>query len=245
MMFMSNSRVVADRDASWTTYDMPNVGEAQAPRESTKGEFVSLQLSSCAQTTFVPLLGGPETSATFEGQAEPSLEEKTDLTEKEAYDKGFAQGEKDGYELGETRALKTIEKIEGLLDDMVRLKSGLVRQYEKDMLETVFTIAEKVVHTHLELDETTVKDTILAALDLVAEKREVTLKINPEDFEYVEKLRPELFSGHMQVKSIMITSDPAVTRGGCRLETSNGDVDATIESQLKIIQQSLKEAYME
>jgi flagellar biosynthesis/type III secretory pathway protein FliH len=29
------------------------------------------------------------------------------------------------------------------------------------------------------------------------------------------------------------------------METSNGDVDATIESQLKIIQQSLKEAYME
>jgi len=245
MTFMSDSRVVADRDASWAAYDMPSVGEAQAPRESAKGEFVGLHLSSCAQTAFVPLLGGPEMPAAFEGHASPSLEEKTALTEKEAYDKGFAQGEKDGYELGETRARKITEKIEGVLDDMVNLKSGLVRQYEKDMLDTVFAIAEKVVHTHLGLNETAVKDNIVAALDFVAEKREVTLKVNPEDFEYVEKLRPELFSGHMQVKSIMITSDPAVTRGGCRLETSNGDVDATIESQLKIIQQSLKEAYME
>jgi len=124
------------------------------------------------------------------------------------------------------------------------LKSGLVKQYEKDILRAIFAISEKVIHTHLQLDETTVKDTILAALGLATEKREVTLKINPEDFEYVETLRPELFSRHMHVKAIMITSDPAVTRGGCRLETVSGDVDATIESQLEIIQQSLKEAYL-
>ena len=245
MTSLYDSQVAADRNASWAAYDMPTVGEAPASREGATGGFVSLQLSSGEQPAFTPLLGNPEQPLAFEGHATPSLEEKTTLTEKEAYDKGFAQGEKDGYEMGETRARKIIEKIESLLDDMVRLKSGLVRQYEKDMLDTIFAIAEKVVHTHVRLDETAVRDNILAALQLVAEKREVTLKINPEDFEYVQKLRPELFSGNMNVKSIMITSDPGVTRGGCRLETSSGDVDATIESQLDIIQQSLKDAYLE
>jgi len=244
-MSLSNSRVVADRDASWTAYDMPSVGAIQSPGKGSQGNFVSLQLSSGTQTAFVPLMGNPEMPIAAEEQTALSFEEQTALTEKQAYDQGFAQGEKDGYELGETRARKIIEKIESLHDEMTCLKSGLVREYEKDLLTTIFAIAEKVVHTHLTLNETAVKDNILAALDLVTEKREVTLKINPEDFEYVEKLRPELFSGNMQVKSIMITSDPAVTRGGCRMETSNGDVDATIESQLKIIQQSLKEAYME
>ena len=243
-MFLSDNQVAADRDASWAAYDMSSVGDIQSTRESGGGGFVSLQLSSGKQTAFIPLLGNSGKPGTGE-QPAPALEEHTDLTEKEGYDKGFAQGEKDGYELGETRARKIIEKIEGLLDEMVGLKSGLVRQYEKDMLATIFATAEKVVHTHVAMNDTAVKDNILAALELVAEKREVTLKINPEDFEYVEKLRPELFSSHTQIKSVMITSDPAVTRGGCRLETSNGDVDASIESQLKIIQQSLKEAYME
>jgi flagellar assembly protein FliH len=244
-MFLSDRRVVADQDAAWTAFDMPSVGEIQGSRDKGKGDFVSLQLSSGTQTAFVPLMGDSEQPIAAGKHAAPSLEEKTDLTEKEAYDQGFAQGEKDGYELGETRARKIIEKIESIFDEMGRLKSGLVREYEKDLLATIFAIAEKVVHTNLTLNETAIKDNILAALELVAEKREVTLKINPEDFEYVEKLRPELFSNNMQVKSIMITSDPAIARGGCRMETSNGDVDATIESQLKIIQQSLKEAYME
>ena len=244
-MFLSDSRVVADRDAIWTAYDMPSVGDSQPPREGGKGNFVALQLSSNTQAAFVPLMDKPKGPTAAAVHSAPSLEEKTALTEKEAYDQGFAQGEKDGYELGETRAGKIIEKIESLLDEMAHLRTGLVQAYEKDLLATIFSIAEKVVHTHLALNEAAVKDTILAALKLVAEKREVTLKINPEDFEYVEKLRPELFSANTHVKSIMITSDPGLTRGGCRLETSNGDVDATIESQLKIIQQSLKDAFME
>jgi flagellar assembly protein FliH len=244
-MSLSDGQAVADRDASWTAYDMPSVSAIQSSGEGNTGKFVSLQISPGTQAAFVPLMGNPDKPIAAEVHAAPSLEEQTALTEKQAYDQGFAQGEKDGYELGETRARKIIEKIESLYDEMTRLKSGLVRAYEKDLLTTIFAIAEKVVHTHLALDETAVKDNILAALDLVAEKRDVTVKINPEDFEYVEKLRPELFSKNKHIKSIMITSDPAVTRGGCRMETSNGDVDATIESQLKIIQQSLKEAYME
>ena len=174
-MSLSDSQIVADRDASWTAYDMPSVGAIQSPGVDGKGEFVSLQLSTGTQTAFVPLMGIPEKPIAAEEQTALSFEEQTALTEKQAYDQGFAQGEKDGYELGETRARKIIEKIESIFDEMGCLKSGLVREYEKDLLATIFAIAEKVVHTHLTLNETAVKDNILAALELVAEKREVTL----------------------------------------------------------------------
>ena len=243
MMSLSENLSAVDKGSSWVPYEMPPVDMARASRDNAEAGFVSLQLGQRNKAAFIPLLENKGNLAGVNAQATLPLEEKMALVEKEAYDKGFAQGEKDGYELGETRARKVVEKIENLLDDMVRLKSGVVRQYEKDMLATIFSIAEKVIHTHVQFDETAVKGTILAALDLTAEKREVTLKINPEDFEYVEKLRPELFSRHVNVKSIIITSDPAISRGGCRLETAGGDVDATVESQLEIIQQSLKEAY--
>jgi flagellar biosynthesis/type III secretory pathway protein FliH len=48
----------------------------------------------------------------------------------------------------------------------------------------------------------------------------------------------------MNVKSIVITSDPTIARGGCLLETPSGDVDASIETQLHSLYQSLKEAYL-
>jgi len=242
---MSDHCAVEGKEAPWTTYTLPSVEAAHAPREGKKEDFVSLQLVSGGQAEFVPLLGKSGKSVSTEELNAPALEEKMALIEKEAYEKGFAQGEKDGYELGEIRAGKVIEKIECLLDELTCLRSGLVKQYEKDMLGTIVAIAEKVIHAHLQLDETAVEDTILAALGLATGNREVTLLINPEDFEYVETLKPGLLSRHTNVKSIMITADPAIIRGGCRLETTSGDVDATIESQLEVIQQSLKDAFME
>ena len=42
-------------------------------------------------------------------------QEKASALEREAYEKGFAQGEKDGVELGQRKALKLLENIENLL----------------------------------------------------------------------------------------------------------------------------------
>lgn len=242
-MFLSNGASAIESGGQWTSYEMCPVDAAQAPKTHPEAGFVALKLAQGGQGGFVPLTNRPGAAAGAAQAVPPSPEEKTAQVEKDAYDQGFAQGERDGYELGEKRALKIVEKVEQLLEEMTRVKAELVRQYEKELLSVMAAICEKVVHTHVRLDATAVKNNILAALEMTAEKREVTIKINPEDFEYVEGLRPELFSGHGDVKSIMLTSDPAVARGGCRLETAGGDVDATLATQLDIIRRSLEEAY--
>jgi flagellar assembly protein FliH len=244
MMFLSKSMQTENRAVSWTDFEIPQTDTGPSCGKSKKGTFVSLQLAKKGQEVFIPLSGKDENDAGDTPQREPTSEEKMILLEKEAYDKGFAQGEKDGFELGETKATKVIENIDKLYDEMRQLKTSLVKQYEKDILETIFAISKKVIHTHMQFDETAVKNTIMAAINLASEKREITLRINPEDFELVEKLRPELFASHMNVKSIMITSDSTILRGGCLLETASGDVDASIETQLEILHQSLQEAYM-
>lgn len=241
---MSKNLLSVNDDVSWSKYEMPPVDAVRPPQISDTDSFVSLQGMKKNKAEFIPLGGKQADAGSSCNQSEPTIEEKIALLEKEAYDKGFAQGEKDGFELGEIKSKKVIENIENLLDDMTRLKGRLVKRYEKEILETIFTIAKKVIHTHMQIEESAVRDTILEALNLTTEKRDITLKINPDDFEYVENLRPELFSRHMNVKSIAITSDPTITRGGCLLETPSGDVDASIETQLDSLYQSLKDAYM-
>lgn len=172
-----------------------------------------------------------------------SHEERTSLIEKEAYEKGFAQGEKDGLELGETKARKLVENLDNLLGGIGDLKGGLVKQYEKEIIEMIFAITQKVIHTQLNFEEKAVRGPILSALELAAGKSEINLKLNPEDLDYVESLRPELFSKFQSLKTIMITSDPAIKRGGCKLESVSGDIDATIETQLEMIHKYLQEAY--
>ena len=243
-MFLSKNLLSANDGVSWSKYEMPPVDAVRPPQISDTNSFVSLQVIKEDKEEFTPLGGKREDARSSSNQSDLTFEDKMILLEKEAYDKGFAQGEKDGFEFGETKAKKVIENIENLLDDMTRLKGRLVKRYEKEILETVFAIAKKVIHTHMQIEESAVRNTILEVLNLTTEKRDITLKINPDDFEYVENLRPEIFSRHMNVKSIAITSDPTISRGGCFLETPSGDVDASIETQLDNLHQSLKDAYM-
>ena len=77
---------------------------------------------------------------------------------------------------------------------------------------------------------------------MAVEKSKIIFNVNPDDYDYVEKLRPKLFRDNKEIKSIVVTSDPAISRGGCLLETSRGNIDATIESKLEKIYQCFKES---
>jgi flagellar assembly protein FliH len=210
--------------------------------ETDKPDFISLQAGGEKKPDFIPL---EHSGDNYKKRKEAEdivkkAQEKGALLEREAYEKGFAQGEKDGLELGEKRGLKVVENIENFFIEMSNLKKEILKQYEKEILELIFAIAKKIIHHQITSDEKAVEDTVLEALRLAVEKSEITLRVNPEDFDYVERLRPDFFAKFEELKSIMVTSDPSITRGGCFLETAYGDLDARVETQLEKIYQSLE-----
>jgi flagellar assembly protein FliH len=170
------------------------------------------------------------------------MQEKISGIEQEAYEKGFAQGEKDGFEFGEKKSIKITENIENLFSEMVSLKHEVSKQYEREIIDLIFAVAEKIVHYEVRSKESVIRNAIFEALEAAVEKSKVVFNVNPDDYDYVEKLRPELFKQNKGLKSIVVTSDPAVSRGGCYLETPYGNIDATIESKLEKIYQCLQES---
>jgi flagellar assembly protein FliH len=232
---------------SWTVYEMEPFGSPAECREVHEAEFVSLQTGQKEEEAFIPLARG---GGAFRERGEAAhivskAHETAARIEQEAYEKGFTQGEKDGLELGEKKALKVMEHIDELLKGMTRLRGELVKQYERDIIELIFAIAKRVIHKAVQRNEEPIREIISKAIALAAEKSEVTIRINPEDFDFVERLRPEIFTKFSELKSINVTSDPSITRGGCLLEAPYGEVDARIETQLERIYQSLEGAYKE
>jgi flagellar assembly protein FliH len=211
--------------------------------EKDNSPFEYLQSTNALDSEFTPIAAGSEDQA--RGIAdENSIEDaqgKAALLEQEGYEKGFAQGEKDGLELGEKKAAKFVEKIENLFMQSIPLKDEIIKQHESQILDLIFAIAGKVVHHQIKIDESIVKDTILNALQLSVQKSKIVIRVNPKDYDFVEKLRPDLFTKFNEVKSIIVSSDQSISRGGCFLETPGGDVDARVEAQLEKISQSLEE----
>jgi flagellar assembly protein FliH len=233
----SQFKNLAQRDKSWAKYEM----------DSLEPEISSSHMGGKEVADFVPL---ENTTDQHKRRREiedirREAQENASALEREAYEKGFAQGEKDGVELGQRKALKLIENIENLLTSMDDLKQEILALYEREIVELVFAIAEKVIHRTIRSDDVAIKGTVLSALKLAAEKSKATLRVNPEDFDYVEELRPEFFAAVKELKALTVTSDPSITRGGCLLESPYGDVDARIETQLEKIHQCLEQVFAE
>jgi len=174
------------------------------------------------------------------GKWQKSMKEMEEKFLKEAreralgIEKGFAQGKKDGLELGR-RGLETmIDSLRRLLEGMGRLHRDLYEQYEQEMIRLVFAVTRKILQQDFLLPKEGVREILRRVFQYVHESRDIVIRLNPKDHQYLlghpEGLPFPWKRG--EGEGIKIVADPAITRGGCFLETSFGDIDATLENQL-------------
>jgi flagellar assembly protein FliH len=226
------------------SFDKPNPPSTPHPRRST---FEPSCAGSVDDDTvrFMSLFDDGGANREKAGRIIEESKKKASLIESEAYEKGFAQGEKDGLEMGAKKVEKILDRIHSTLEDMVVHRQDFIKRYEKEILHLICTIAEKVVRGTVKVDNQIVLKTILEAFNLAADRAEVTVRVNPEEVEYVKETRPEFFDRISELKSITIESDPSITSGGCFMETAFGNVDAHLETQLEQITRAVERAFEE
>ena len=76
-------------------------------------------------------------------------------------------------------------------------------------------------------------------LELAAGCAEVRLRMHPDDLALLGPQVEQLAAELARLGTAQIVPDPNVTRGGCRIETESGLVDATIPTQLDEIRRQL------
>lgn len=252
MSLYNNQETDINNGKSWKKYQPESFNSQSTIKENKDQAFVSLQTEDLEEANFVSYEeSGQKYKKTHMakdllGKAEDTLkasQDKASLIEQEAYEKGFAQGEIDGLEFGKKEAVKVIENIENLLKACQDIKKEIIRKYEKELLELVFVIAEKVINYKITSDEEIVKQTVLKALRLAPEKGDITIKVSSEDFDYMKSVKEDCATEFKGLKSIKLAPDLSVERGGCLLETPYGDIDARISTQLQKIFQSLEDVY--
>ncbi len=184
------------------------------------------QLESKTYTSSVPqFLKG------LEEKALKQVREKAYLIEKEAYEKGFAQGERDGLELGQKRLETIIQSVRNLFCEIERQRKEIYEAYEKEMVQLALSIGKKILHQEMEGRERLIAVTLKEAFQQVVDRSRVILHLHPMDYQYLLD-HPEEAPGILtELETIKLVKDPAISRGGCLLETPFGEIDATLEAQ--------------
>ncbi|MCP3901757.1 MAG: flagellar biosynthesis/type III secretory pathway protein, partial [Desulfobacteraceae bacterium] len=117
-------------------------------------------------------------------------------------------------------------------------------RYEEKIISLICSIAEKVVLARVEIDDEIVKETVMDALLALPEPEDIILSVSTEDYEYIEMVKEELFDFIKTLKSVSVISDTSVKRGGCRIETKEGSIEADIEEKLEKVFSSIRGAQL-
>lgn len=110
---------------------------------------------------------------------------------------------------------------------------------ESDTLELAFRIAERIVGREIELEPEVVRDMVANSLEHVRGKRNIVVRVNPEDVPELEKHRDEM-SRELEGASLYFEEDRNIERGGCLIETDTNRVDARLEVQLERLKEALE-----
>ncbi len=165
--------------------------------------------------------------------------------EQEAYEKGFAQGEKDGLELGQKRIDTVVQQVRNILLEMENQRESLYRVYEKEMLQLALAISRKILHHECQVNEDVITATLREVAKHIVDQRKILLRLNPADAQYIQSHPDKAVPVKKGRQGVELLKDPSITRGGCVVETAFGGIDATMETQFDQIVSLLWERFNE
>ena len=151
------------------------------------------------------------------------------------------EAKKEGYEEGLASAKNDIDDLKVKFTEFFNYKTEVYEKVSDCIFDVSMEIARKIINKQVETD----KEYIISMIKGVVEEihkteNKITLKVMPKDVEIVRDKIPEIFSGEYFEAKISVIPDNEIKEGGVIVETSNGLIDATLETQLSIIEKALK-----
>jgi flagellar assembly protein FliH len=160
--------------------------------------------------------------------------ERLAALEREAFTKGYAQGERAGLEAGGKRAEAMLRRVAQTIEELGGLRQTLIQETEREMVQLALTLARRVVHREVTLDPELAAALAHVALERLGTTTPATIRLNPEDYTVVAQ-----DGARWGGQTVTVVPDPSISRGGCLVDTAFGSVDATIERQFDELSRAL------
>lgn len=224
----------ADQVSSFELWDLPSfdVEGHHVPREEPEPE-----------SDPVPVEEPPE-----EPEVKPFTIEELEQIREEAYNDGFATGERDGFHSGQLKAQQEararleeqVARLESVMSHLMEPIRGQDGQIEDMLVDLVETMVRQVVQRELSTDSSHIRQVLngaLKALPMGADQ--IRIYLNPADFETVRAIRER------HEESWRLLEDDQLLPGGCRVEAEHSLVDASRETRLAQVIEQLHEQRLE
>lgn len=158
--------------------------------------------------------------------------------EREAYEQGFASGEKAGCEMGERQTAVLLERLGQLCAEIETARKAALDEIEAMVPGLAREIARKIILTELKVRPDIIGAIVKEAMRRIERTGKITVKINPALQELFMKLKPSLLETH---PNIVFDLDPSVTATGSVVIGAYEEVVTDIDEQLKNVIEDMED----
>lgn len=163
----------------------------------------------------------------------PVTAEELESIQKQAYNEGFALGQKEGHEKKE----QEIQESNASLKNIIKLLTEPLNELDDEVVEQLaqlsMIVAKQVVRRELHTDQGEIVSIVREAMNaLPSSTRKIILNIHPEDAELVRNAFSLSQQDETDEARWKVVEDPMISRGGCIISSENSRVDATVEARL-------------
>lgn len=176
------------------------------------------------------------TEAQEEGNQTPIPAIDLQLIHKKAFSEGVLEGRRQADEDFGTSA----DTLRAACEQLTQLHETILLNNISEMHSLVMEIAEKIIRHSIKEQSETIVATLKDAIHLAVKSEEFQIRVNPKDLETLKSKKKEIIDEISGLENIVLMADSTVDRGGCLLESVNCSIDATIGSQLQVIQETLQ-----
>ncbi|MDZ5601572.1 flagellar assembly protein FliH [Pseudomonas sp. RP23018S] len=169
-------------------------------------------------------------------EVQPITLEELEAIRQEAYNEGFATGEREGFHSTQLKVRQEADaalaaKLSSLEQVMQQLLEPIAEQdtqIERSLVHLVSHMARQVIGRELRGDSSQITQVLREALKLLPMGAEnIRIHLNPQDFEVAKTLRER------HEERWKLVEDEALLPGGCRIETAHSRIDASMETRLE------------
>lgn len=149
---------------------------------------------------------------------------------------GLAEGRAEGQALERKRQAGHAAQVDALLLQLRAPFAELQEAAGDALLDLAFTIARQVIRREIALFPDAVKPALREAVTMIVDHHaNPRVFLNPHD---LDLLQADLAEDGLY-KGCRFMADPRIARGGCRVETAQGEIDATLASRWERVLASL------
>ncbi|SRR5579884_2112300 len=152
-----------------------------------------------------------------------------------AYQQGLSAGEAAATQRANARLEPVLAGLNAVIAELAGARKRVRDGAEEDTVKLAFAIARRVLHRELATDPEAILGLVRAAFNRCDARETYRLRLSPRDLQAIQEHRLAL---HLP-PGLEIAADAMLTQGSAVFETSRGELDASVDTQLAEIERGL------